>query len=63
MLAARTGQPFAKVEQDSRRQLYMDAEEAIAYGIADKILRKEDVKLADAAAAAGATLGGPSTLT
>lgn len=38
ILAQRTGQPLEKVEQDTDRDHFLDAEEALAYGIVDEIL-------------------------
>ncbi len=40
ILAENTGQPLEKVEQDTDRDNYLDAEEAVAYGLADKVVRK-----------------------
>jgi ATP-dependent Clp protease protease subunit len=37
MLAKATGQKLTKIEQDVDRDMFMDAEEALAYGIVDKI--------------------------
>jgi ATP-dependent Clp protease, protease subunit len=39
MLAKATGQKLSKVEQDVDRDFFMDAEEAKAYGIVDKIYK------------------------
>ena len=38
MLAANTGQPYEKVCQDTERDHYMDAEEALNYGLVDRII-------------------------
>lgn len=38
MLAANTGQPYEKVCQDTERDHYMDAEEALNYGLVDSII-------------------------
>jgi ATP-dependent Clp protease protease subunit len=38
MLSEATGQPLEKVAQDCERDYWMSAEEAVAYGIVDKIL-------------------------
>lgn len=38
ILAANTGQPLATVEVDTERDNYMDAEQAMAYGIIDSIV-------------------------
>ena len=40
ILAANTGQPLEKVEQDTDRDNYLDAQEAVAYGLADKVVEK-----------------------
>jgi ATP-dependent Clp protease protease subunit len=40
MLAKHTGQPREKVEKDCDRNLWLDAKEAIAYGLADRVLQK-----------------------
>jgi ATP-dependent Clp protease protease subunit len=40
ILAASSGQPLEKIEQDTDRDFYLNAEEAIAYGLADKIVDK-----------------------
>lgn len=39
MLAKATGQKLTKIEQDVDRDFFMDAEEALAYGIVDKIFK------------------------
>lgn len=38
ILAKHTGQKIAKVEKDSDRDYFMSAEEAVAYGIVDKLI-------------------------
>mgnify|MGYP001014992353 CR=1 FL=1 len=40
ILAERTGQPLAKIEQDTDRDYFMDAEEARQYGLVDKVIEK-----------------------
>ena len=40
ILARHTGQSPEKIEKDCDRNLWMDAQEAIAYGLADRILQK-----------------------
>ncbi|MBW7990728.1 MAG: ATP-dependent Clp protease proteolytic subunit [Planctomycetes bacterium] len=40
ILAAHTGQNVEKVEKDCDRDLWLDAAEAIGYGLADRILQK-----------------------
>ena len=43
MLAANTGQPSEKVAEDQERDNYMSAQEALDYGIIDKVvIRKDD---------------------
>lgn len=38
ILAEHTGQPIERIEQDTDRDRFMDAKEAVAYGIIDKII-------------------------
>jgi ATP-dependent Clp protease protease subunit len=40
ILAKHTGQKIAKVEKDTDRDYFMSAEEAVEYGIADKVISK-----------------------
>ena len=40
ILAKHTNQPFERVERDCDRDYYMDADESVAYGIVDKVIRK-----------------------
>ncbi len=40
IMAANTGQPLEKIEADTDRDNYLDAEEAVAYGLADKVVEK-----------------------
>ncbi len=40
ILAERTGQPIEKVERDTERDYFLDAEEAKAYGLVDQVLAK-----------------------
>lgn len=40
ILSKNTGQSFEKVERDADRDFFMTAEEALAYGIVDKIIEK-----------------------
>jgi ATP-dependent Clp protease, protease subunit len=40
ILAERTGQPLEKVERDTERDYFLDAEEAKAYGIVDQVIAK-----------------------
>ena len=40
ILSEKTGQPLAKITEDTDRDNYLSAEEAVAYGLADKIVEK-----------------------
>ncbi|MBC7605146.1 MAG: ATP-dependent Clp endopeptidase proteolytic subunit ClpP [Ramlibacter sp.] len=40
ILAAQTGQPLEKIERDTERDYFLDAEEAMNYGLVDKVLAK-----------------------
>jgi ATP-dependent Clp protease protease subunit len=40
IIADSTGKPLAQVEKDTDRDYYMGAEEAIAYGLVDKIVER-----------------------
>lgn len=39
ILASHTGQPFSKIENDTDRNFYMNAEESLKYGIIDEIIK------------------------
>lgn len=41
ILAKNTGQPLDKIENDTERDYFLDAEESLKYGLVDKVLRKE----------------------
>jgi ATP-dependent Clp protease protease subunit len=45
LLAEHTGQDLATIERDTDRDNYMTAEEAVAYGLADKVVAKRDKSL------------------
>jgi ATP-dependent Clp protease protease subunit len=40
IIAEKTGQPYEKIMQESERDFYMNPEEAVAYGIIDKVAAK-----------------------
>ena len=40
ILAAHTGQPLDKIAQDTDRDRFMTADDALAYGVIDKIIKK-----------------------
>lgn len=44
LLSKHTGQPLEKVEKDIDRDFYMSPQEAIDYGLVDKVLGSEDNK-------------------
>lgn len=39
ILAERTGQKLSKIEQDVERDFYMTSDQAVAYGIVDKVMK------------------------
>ena len=40
ILARHTGQPMERIERDTDRDFYMSAEEAVEYGLVDKVIQK-----------------------
>lgn len=40
ILAKHTGQPLKRIEQDTERDNFMEAKEAMAYGLVDKVITK-----------------------
>ena len=42
ILSERTGQPYEKVCLDTERDHYMSSQEAVEYGIIDKVITRED---------------------
>jgi ATP-dependent Clp protease, protease subunit len=42
VIADRTGQPYERVEQDIERDYWMTADEAIAYGICNSVIKSAD---------------------
>ena len=42
LISVETGQPMAKVELDTKRNLWMSSEEALKYGLVSKIIQKND---------------------
>ena len=53
-LAAHTGQPFDRIEQDTERDFFMSAKEARDYGLIDQVIDKRAIGNPAAAAAAAA---------
>lgn len=41
ILAERTGQSIEKIKQDTERDFFMSADEALAYGLVDRVVRKK----------------------
>ena len=44
ILATHTGQPLEIIERDTDRDFYMEAEQAVEYGLVDKILEPPELK-------------------
>jgi ATP-dependent Clp protease protease subunit len=44
ILSLHTGQPIKKIEKDTERDYFMSSEEAIEYGLADKIIEPTKLK-------------------
>jgi ATP-dependent Clp protease protease subunit len=42
ILSENTGQPIEKIEQDTNRDVYMTATEAVEYGLIDHVLEAKD---------------------
>ena len=42
ILARETGQPFERIQEDTRRNFWLSAEGAIEYGIAGRIVERSD---------------------
>ena len=43
LLAAHTGKPLEVIERDTERDNYLSAEEAVEYGLIDKVITKKDI--------------------
>lgn len=44
LIAKHTGQPVKKIEEDTNRDNFMDAQSALKYGLVDKIFDKREIK-------------------
>ena len=55
LIADHSGQPFDRVQKDSERDYFMKADDAVAYGIVDDILRPSKTLMAAVAASANGT--------
>lgn len=53
ILASHTAQTAEKIEKDCDRNLWLEAQEAIGYGLADRILQKAPVIVTDKTEAEG----------
>ncbi len=42
MMAEHTGQPLSRIESDTDRDNYMSAEEAVKYGLVDKVMKRQE---------------------
>jgi ATP-dependent Clp protease, protease subunit len=45
LIAGHTGQPFDKIAADTERDFYMSSEDAVAYGLIDKVITKSAATL------------------
>jgi ATP-dependent Clp protease protease subunit len=43
VLALHTGQPYDKIDRDTDRDYWMSPEEAVAYGLVDKVMSREEL--------------------
>ncbi|MFP4037344.1 MAG: ATP-dependent Clp endopeptidase proteolytic subunit ClpP [Desulfobacteraceae bacterium] len=43
IMAKHTGQPLEQIEKDSERDFFMNAEEAVKYGIVDKVITQREM--------------------
>ena len=44
ILAEHTGQPLEKIERDTDRDHFMDADEAKEYGLIDEVITRRDLR-------------------
>ncbi len=44
ILAEHTGQPMEKIREDTERDYFMDSQEALEYGIIDKVITKREIQ-------------------
>jgi len=42
IIAKHTGQPLEKIEKDTDRDFWLSAEEAVKYGLVDKVIESRD---------------------
>jgi ATP-dependent Clp protease protease subunit len=53
ILADHTGQPIEQIEKDTERDYYMSGEEALAYGVIDRVVKRHQVSAPRAASPGG----------
>ena len=44
LLSEQTGQPLETIQKDTERDNFMTAEQAMKYGLIDKVIEKKDLK-------------------
>lgn len=44
LYSAHTGQPLEKIEEDTERDFYMDAQQALQYGIIDSVIQRRNME-------------------
>jgi ATP-dependent Clp protease protease subunit len=47
ILAEHTGQPVEKIEADTDRDYFMTGEEAVEYGLVDRVITERDISQGD----------------
>ena len=47
MLASHTGQSIEKIKQDTERDYFMSSQEAVEYGLVDRVIFKREAKSED----------------
>jgi ATP-dependent Clp protease protease subunit len=45
LLSQHTGQPLERVRQDTERDFFMSSEEAVKYGLIDRVISKREIKV------------------
>ena len=44
ILAEHTGQPLKKIREDTERDYFMDSEEALKYGLIDRVITEREIQ-------------------
>jgi ATP-dependent Clp protease protease subunit len=47
LIAGHTGQPLDKIAADTERDFYMSSEDAVEYGLIDKVITKSETQLSN----------------